>query len=204
MSIFVVADFHFGHKTILRFEPDRIKFLGLSGPDDIEGHDTELVRRYNAVVKPGDTVYILGDLSLGLRRDELYAIVSQLNGHKVLVRGNHDKFSNSAYRSLGFWAVADEMVITYCKQRIRMSHYPYAYPRIKQMFHTLIGRGKDKFAAKRPNNEGNLLLHGHMHGQVKRHGNMIHVGVDAWKGYPVNIDKLLSVTYVSAERTPLR
>ena len=50
---YFTSDLHFGHENILRF--DKRPF------SSIKEHDEELIKRWNAKVKPGDTVYILGD-----------------------------------------------------------------------------------------------------------------------------------------------
>lgn len=50
---FYIADTHFGHKNILKYD-NRPFFT-------TEEMDNELVERWNAAVDPSDTVYILGD-----------------------------------------------------------------------------------------------------------------------------------------------
>ena len=53
----------------------------------VEEMDQVLIDKHNALVKPSDTVIMLGDVA---RRDhERY--VRALNGHKILVFGNHDR-----------------------------------------------------------------------------------------------------------------
>ena len=49
---FFTSDTHFGHANVIKF--DNRPFA------NIEEHDEELVRRWNAVVKPGDVVCHLG------------------------------------------------------------------------------------------------------------------------------------------------
>jgi calcineurin-like phosphoesterase family protein len=78
---FVIADTHFGHKNILKYE-------GQSRPfKNIEEHDRELVERWNSVVKDEDKVYHLGDVFFGKKNFEL---VKALKGKKRLIMGNHD------------------------------------------------------------------------------------------------------------------
>ena len=50
---FYIADCHFGHTAVLRF--DHRPF------DCVEEMEEIMVMNWNAVVRPGDTVYILGD-----------------------------------------------------------------------------------------------------------------------------------------------
>ena len=46
-----------------------------------------LIRNWNKVVKPNDTVYHLGDFGFG----EFKYILDRLNGKIILLRGSHDK-----------------------------------------------------------------------------------------------------------------
>ena len=51
---FYISDWHYGHKNCLAF--DNRPFT------TIEQMNTALVGRWNSVVKPGDSVYVLGDM----------------------------------------------------------------------------------------------------------------------------------------------
>lgn len=86
--IFIIADTHFGHKKILQFEKTNRPFA------TIEEHDEELVHRWNAVVKPKDTVWHLGDVLFGR---STFEILKQLHGIKKLVMGNHDRYPSELY-----------------------------------------------------------------------------------------------------------
>jgi len=56
--------------------------------------DEELVKRWNARVKPNDKVYVLGDVVM--RRPNL-DIMGRLTGDKILIKGNHDIFKMKEY-----------------------------------------------------------------------------------------------------------
>lgn len=89
----VAADHHFGHASVLRFKgPDGVS--PLRPFESIEEHDEEIIARHNALVAPGDRVYLLGDLCLHRRA---ISTVARLNGRKVLVKGNHDIFKLKDY-----------------------------------------------------------------------------------------------------------
>ena len=90
MSIFFTSDLHFGHKNILNFAKPRPFSI-------IEEHDKTLINNWNDVVKDNDTVYILGDLALGLDVDQLETKLKALKGHKHLILGNHDRPKQYAY-----------------------------------------------------------------------------------------------------------
>jgi calcineurin-like phosphoesterase family protein len=86
--IYVIADTHFGHKKICQFEPSFRPF------SSVEEHDAALVRRWNSVVRSEDTVWHLGDVLFG---KDSFEILSQLNGIKKLVMGNHDHYPTAEY-----------------------------------------------------------------------------------------------------------
>jgi predicted phosphohydrolase len=82
MSIFFTADTHFGHANVIKYAKRPFA----------SAHDMnmELVRRWNEVVQPKDTVYHLGDVGL-CPPNSLQRILERLNGTIHLVIGNHDK-----------------------------------------------------------------------------------------------------------------
>lgn len=78
---YFIADQHIGHENVLKF--DNRKWT------DIRVHDQELMKRWNDTVGMEDTVYILGDISW-MNSTKTIEYFKQLNGSKVLLRGNHD------------------------------------------------------------------------------------------------------------------
>jgi calcineurin-like phosphoesterase family protein len=86
MAIWVTADHHFGHKNIAKYE---------NRPDDWE---RLAVERWNEVVNPGDLVYHLGDFSF-MSPAASRVIMNLLNGHVVVVIGNHDSNRNRLIRA---------------------------------------------------------------------------------------------------------
>jgi calcineurin-like phosphoesterase family protein len=61
--------------------------------------DEHIIERWNATVKPEDSVYHLGDYVINRR---FMHIAHRLNGRKRLVRGNHDLFKTQEYLDCGF------------------------------------------------------------------------------------------------------
>ena len=55
--IYFTSDLHIGH--------DRDFIWKERGFSSVEKHNEEILKRWNEVVKPEDTVYILGDLAMG-------------------------------------------------------------------------------------------------------------------------------------------
>jgi len=152
--------------------------------ESVEEMDAELVRRYNAVVKPEDVVYWLGDVSFH-PTDKSAELIGSLHGHKILCLGNHDR-SAAAMSRMGFSMVVREAVTHICGRTVRMSHFPpkeYYDPRYKHAAE----RHKDL----RPlMHKGEWLLHGHTHGTERIRGRYVHVGVDAWDFTPVSVPEI--------------
>lgn len=93
-SVFITADTHFGHQGMCTF-------LARDGQNtlrpwkDAEQMNQDMVEYWNQTVKPKDKVYHLGDVVINRK---FLPILEQLNGDKVLIRGNHDIFRDTDYR----------------------------------------------------------------------------------------------------------
>lgn len=91
-NTFITSDSHFNHAKICQFtNNDGTKVRPW---DNIEEMDEAMTANWNAVVKPGDKVYHLGDVAMTRRGLD---VLSRLNGKKVLVKGNHDVEKLSVY-----------------------------------------------------------------------------------------------------------
>lgn len=134
-NTFIVSDTHFGHANICRFT--RADGTPLRPWNDVSEMDEDMVDRWNAVVRPNDKVYHLGDVVIGRKHLD---IMSRLNGDKVLIKGNHDILKIDDYlkyfRDVRGCHVMDNMIMT---------HIPV---------HT---SSKGRFKAN---------VHGHTHGNV--------------------------------------
>jgi calcineurin-like phosphoesterase family protein len=130
--------------------------------------DVGLIRRINSYVKPGDDLYILGDVALS-KPAHAIECVRQLNGQKFLVAGNHDKslLRKQEFRDLFAW-VKDLYTVTIAdpdagqgKQRIVLCHYAM---RVWDRSHY-----------------GTWHLYGHSHGTLPEdpHTLSLDVGLDA-------------------------
>jgi calcineurin-like phosphoesterase family protein len=104
-NIFIGSDPHFGHKNILNFIvheldcPNRVPDLSkdaiksecgcphMRNFPSVEEMDEFMVQEHNKVVRPQDKFYCLGDVAMN-KKD--IATMLRCNGHKRLVRGNHD------------------------------------------------------------------------------------------------------------------
>lgn len=92
-KIWLISDLHINHMNIIKYT-DR-PFSSVK-----EMNDT-LIRNWNSIVDDNDTIYVLGDFCLG-RKENLLEVTKKLKGHKILLRGNHDRASTQAYLDAGF------------------------------------------------------------------------------------------------------
>lgn len=107
--IWLVSDTHFGHANIIEY--CERPFASAAEMDEA------MVERWNAVVRPQDHVYHLGDVAM---RAEHLSIVKRLHGHKRLVRGNHDIFPTKKYLDAGFKEIHGVRVLN----GLVMTHIP--------------------------------------------------------------------------------
>jgi calcineurin-like phosphoesterase family protein len=102
--VWLTADTHFGHANIIGY---------CNRPfEDADEMSERLIRRWNGSVKPDDTVLHLGDFAFFQGNlEHVAAVISQLNGPKILVRGNHDKKGHNWFMKAGFDFSCDLLVI---------------------------------------------------------------------------------------------
>ena len=114
--IFFTSDLHFGHTNIIR-HCDR----PFTSADEM---DAALIKNWNATVGPKDEVYILGDLTMR-KAAEAHRYLTQLNGRKYLICGNHDLFMKGfdPYMSDFEW-VKDYHVLHAEGKRLILFHFP--------------------------------------------------------------------------------
>jgi calcineurin-like phosphoesterase family protein len=112
-AVFLTSDTHFGHAGVCRFtEADGLtKIRPWTDPDEM---DEEMIKRWNATVRPNDKVYHLGDVVINRKALKTLA---RLNGDKVLIRGNHDIFPDTEYceyfRELRAYHVMNGMILSH-------------------------------------------------------------------------------------------
>jgi len=113
MKTFFISDTHFNHRRIIEYCGRPYK--------DVDEMNNKIVNNWNSVVGAEDIVYHLGDFCLG-DREVIRKFVARLNGRKMIILGNHDKYRPSEYMELGFeWA--SRMPIIYADFVI-LSHEP--------------------------------------------------------------------------------
>ena len=96
------------------------KHLHMEKPGGLELDKFEkLIKKIN--LKDSDTIYILGDM-FWCKDDEAIQVLDRLNGHKILVRGNHD--SDSSKFTKVFDRVVDYLEIKDEGRHVVLCHYP--------------------------------------------------------------------------------
>lgn len=116
---YYISDLHLFHENAIKF--DNRPFSSIP-----EMHDA-ILKNWNDRVTNGDYVYILGDVSMRGKNEDLIAFVAKLKGRKVLVRGNHDDVSDYRYQQL-FAEICDykEIYDSIGKEKygLVLCHYP--------------------------------------------------------------------------------
>lgn len=146
MTTFFTADSHFGHANILNHMPAARPFANV---DDM---DAALVKAWNSVVQPEDTICHLGDFSF-LNVEKTAAVLNKLNGKKHWITGNHDsKLKDKSEVRHRFESVQPYLeqkftLLDGTIQRVTMCHFP--------------------MLVWNQSHRGSWMLHGHSHGSLK-------------------------------------
>lgn len=161
MATFLTADWHLGE--------DRWDIMGRPFTDPQEHVDT-MVRNHNSLVKPEDTVYVVGDVLYQKADKEIYMPqIDRFNGHKILTRGNHDRpFTDEDFLNYFEEVHAEGKGIeaTFGDVKCWVQHYPSLG--VKSHFNIV----------------------GHVHSAFKVQLNMLNVGVDVTHFYPTPEEKV--------------
>lgn len=159
-SIWFISDTHFHHANIIKYCNRPFK--------DPEEMNEALIENWNAVVRPNDHVWHLGDVGLGFGGDAsvLSAVLRRLAGKKRLVIGNHDSIKSpvlhQSFEKIELWRGFKEHGFT-------CVHIPLA-----------IGHLRD----------GNVCVHGHIHNNVLEDQHYINVCVEQTGYKPVHLDEI--------------
>ena len=122
--IFYIADTHFGHANILKY--DNRPFMS------VEEMNKTIISNWNLVVSDVDTVYMLGDVSwYSLASRKTSGILNRLNGNKILIRGNHDNrlsdIDKKYFSQIRDYAEITDYDVGANGVRIVLSHYPIPF-----------------------------------------------------------------------------
>jgi calcineurin-like phosphoesterase family protein len=159
-KVWWTSDTHWGHANIIRY---------CNRPfGSVSEMDETMIANWNAVVRPEDEIWHLGDFAHGADAKHVRSVFHRLNGIKRLVIGNHDGGETLALP----WAdpPAHMAHISIAGVRVYMCHYGLrVWPGM---------RGKA------------ISLYGHSHGRLPGNARSLDVGADCWGFAPVGIDDI--------------
>lgn len=168
--IYFTADWHFCH--------DRDFIYKERGFNSVEEMNEKIVQKFNALVDPDDTIYVLGDCALN-DTETAIKYMKRLNGNKFLVIGNHDSeakiqryVEENIFKDISF----GYRIKASKRQWFFLSHYP-----------SLVSNFDD------PTKVYNI--HGHTHGKEKfqiEGGKNYCAGLEAHNCWPVSIETILN------------
>lgn len=170
MKTWVTSDLHFGHTNIMSFCPEsRARFR-----NDVNYMNEQMVKEWNDLIAPKDTVYILGDVAF-MPAQKATEYMRRCNGSKILIEGNHDRktLKDPSFRTC-FKEIHKYLDINYGGTKIVMSHYP--------------------FLEWDSMHRGSVMLHGHLHGGTTgmEKYRMQDVGMDATGMIAVSLDDVVA------------
>ena len=165
MKNYFIADMHFGHNKIIQ----------MCNRPFVDANDMgeKLIENWNRKVTNEDTVYVLGDFCFRTSKQDAIKILKQLNGKKILIKGNHDKYAGQRDFDECFEKVCDYLQLTEDKQQIILSHYP------------IIDYAGMYYGAK--------MIYGHIHNNYVPHKNMYCVSVECINYEPVTLDEIIEI-----------
>jgi calcineurin-like phosphoesterase family protein len=170
-DIWVISDTHLNHSNILNFigkDNNHVRPFGSVGE-----MNERILTRWNEVVKEGDIVYHLGDVTFG-SKDDFKTLWPQFKGSKRLIVGNHDdiKFLSSGgfFKKVSMWRMWPEYNLVF-------SHVPLHESQMQRY----ISEEKTRYLVN---------VHGHIHQNPSPTDRHINVSVEAVNYYPQHIEDL--------------
>jgi len=159
---YFIADLHLSHRNILKY--------ALRPFSDVNEMNEHIVSRWNERVHSDDTVYVVGDVFF-CSKESASAFMCCLKGTKILLRGNHDKWTDGRYQDVGFSQIyRNGLDYTLPDGRKALvSHYPRPDALLEKY---------------------DVQIHGHSHSTVQSEGKRINVSCEAWDYLPASVDDI--------------
>lgn len=158
-----------------------------------------LINRWIATVDYGDLVFHLGDFGFG-KYPQIEPVLRRLPGRIILIKGNHDRASNTKLGEAGFIRVYKNFAkVTIQETKFLLSHRPI---RDLQDHQERLWRYKqqkglvqlsDRYQRERQIVEGNenlVNLCGHVHEKWTVRDFSINVGVDVHGFRPISLEEI--------------
>jgi len=169
-NIWFTSDQHYGHKNILTFkDADGNLIRPFSSVEDM---DEIMIDNHNKLVKTGDIVYNVGDITFD--KKSFPSIMERLNGSHRIAFGNHDDIP---FLVNGRWFKKTYVTRRFDDMGFIVSHYPLA---------------TDQFFNHRQQKQMHCV-HGHVHSKSLDNPLYINVSVEVTKYAPVHMDEILAI-----------
>lgn len=169
--IYFWSDIHLFHSRIIEYcNRDFWYDAGGTERPDVDAMSAYIIKAWNRKVRDTDTIYFLGDFSFSHDFDKVKAIFDQLNGTKILIKGNHDY---KEILKLGWDEIHTYYEFRHNKKKFVLFHYP-------------IASWNNKF-------HGAIHIYGHVHGKSPpMTGRCLDVGFDNGFLEPVSINDVIA------------
>lgn len=172
-DIWFISDTHFFHDNIIHYCNRPFKNSTVM--------NEKLIENWNAIVKPNDKIYHLGDVGMACTDQELHNLLKKLNGHKRLILGNHDNPKSPAlqnnFEKIMLWnGFHAERIFT-------VSHIPLPLEHLR---------------------DGKYCVHGHIHDNVSSNPYYINVCVEQTGYRPIHIDTICEMINARDKNTNTR
>lgn len=159
--LYIISDTHFNHKKVIEYEDRPFK--------NVEEMNKIIIENWNKTISTMDTIYHLGDFAWG-NKGKIKKIVQQLNGYKILIKGNHDRnHSKTWWYDVGFNDVIDGSLIL--ENKYILSHEP------------IEGLEKTNF----------INIHGHIHKYKMESPKYYNACVEHLKYTPILFDRIKEI-----------
>jgi calcineurin-like phosphoesterase family protein len=233
---------HLGHKNILLYEPIRLEYLMDFNADVIDEcsfllnelseknineikkddlsnkilnyligkHDDMLIEKWNSVIENDDCVLFQGDFTFNK-----HSLAHQLNGKKIILRGNHDNKSDKFYLNSGWDYIVSNIIVDnenekliyednplgeYCngifvknllEKDILFSHYPiFNKTKYDNEYQPIVDILEEIFNEL----EFNFNIYGHTHSKKSIFENSINVSVETlFSMVPQKLENILKL-----------
>lgn len=129
--IWFTSDTHFNHDNIIKY---------CNRPfSSITEMNEALIKNWNELVKPDDTIYHLGDFGFG----KIENIVRRLNGRKYLIIGSHDKnIKRNLFEKVDHIMIVENIVLCHYSMRTWPKSHRNSYHLYGHSHGKLDGLGK--------------------------------------------------------------
>lgn len=162
-TIFFTSDTHFFHANFLTFTDDAGRVIRpFSSVEEMNEH---IIEKWNSVVREGDKVYHLGDVTFEYG-GEFAKLMARLRGSKRLILGNHDliKKTNLAefFKKISLWRIFKDEGFVCTHVPLHPEYFRHA----------------------------KINVHGHMHENVVDDPRFMNVCVEQTDYTPLSIDEI--------------